>query len=718
MKYQLDIWRDQSGVPHVVAAEEAGAYWGLGYVHGKDRGMQLLYMRILGQGRVSELLDASDNSLLVDKFFRRMNWSGHTGPPLAALNGAELANLDAYCEGVNAAIFEKVPWEYKMLGYQPEPWTREDCLLLARMLGYLTLAQSQAEMELLFVEMVQAGVEEPMLEELFPGILGGLDAALIKQVTLGDRMVPNTALWGTGAPRMMASNNWVLSGAKTASGKPMVANDPHLEINRLPNIWSEAVLSWGENYAMGGTMPGLPGVLTGRTNHFAWGVTYAFIDAVDSWMEKCRDGCYYRQPDDQWIPFRQREELILRKKKPAETIIFYENDHGVLDGDPTQEGIYLATRWAAGEAGAKMLSMALGVWGIHSVADSLSSLGAVESGWDFVAADNDGDIAFQMSGLVPRRRPGVSGFVPLPGWLPENDWDGFHDPADMPVCRNPESGFFATANHDLNQYGKFAPINMPMGSYRAERINQLLAEGEKHTAAQMGQMQYDVYSLQAERFMEILRPLLPMSLQGEILRQWDLCYDADSLGAFLFEQVYQALYLDVFGAGMGEELIKYLNGETGSFIDFYQNFDRVLLAEESLWFGGRGREQLYREAAAKALQVKPVRWGDQRQFTMSHILFGGTIPGFFGFDRGPETAIGGRATIHQGQLYRSAGRQTSFLPSIRVIADLAEDVLLTNLAGGPSDRRWSKYYVSDMANWREGKFKRLSTDPHQSKKKL
>ena len=137
---------------------------------------------------------------------------------------------------------KKPPWELKLLGYTPEPWKAEDIITLSRMVGYLTLSQSQAEIERLLMEMIQAGVSHEHLEELFPGHLGGLDMDLLKKVSLQERIVPLDVLWQTAAPRMMASNNWVISGAKTASGKPILSNDPHLEVNRLPNIWCEIVL--------------------------------------------------------------------------------------------------------------------------------------------------------------------------------------------------------------------------------------------------------------------------------------------------------------------------------------------------------------------------------------------------------------------------------------------------------------------------------------------
>ncbi|MEN8241258.1 MAG: penicillin acylase family protein [Chloroflexota bacterium] len=704
MKPNTQIYRDENGTPHVEAATRADMYWGQGYVHARDRGMQMLMMRVLGQGRLCELLNDSDESLSIDIFFRRMNWHNNLNTEFEKLSAKHQSYIQSYTDGVNTAFAEKTPWEFKLLGYKPEKWSYPDSIIISRMVGYLTLAQSQAEMERLFVEMVQADIAPEKLEELFPGNLGELDIDLLKKVQLGERIVNPASLWNLAAPRMMASNNWVISGARTKSGQPILANDPHLEVNRLPSIWSEMALSSGGRDIIGGTMPGAPGVFVGRTPDIAWGVTYAFTDAVDSWVENCKDGKYLRE--DQWLDFNVRTETIKRKKQADQTINFYENSHGTLDGDPHQAGLYLATRWTASDSGALVFGAFCDIADAATVPEGMDTLGQIETGWNFVLADTAGNIGFQMTGIVPKRRAGVSGFVPLPGWKAENDWVTYLNIEEMPRVLNPETGFFATANDDLNRYGVEKPINMPMGSYRAERIRALLAEKEDFTVEDVFAMHADLYSLQAERFMKILHPLLPETPQGEILKSWDYCYDAESQGAYLFEAFYKELYREVFGKnGFGENALDFLYDETGTFIDFYQNFDRILLAESSNWFGKMSRGELYRKAAEKALSITPKTWGSSRQFVMSHMLFGGTLPSFLGFDHGPITGIGGRATIHQGQIYRSAGRTTTFMPSLRIVTDLASENLWSNLIGGPSDRRFSKWYLSDLKNWLNYRYK-------------
>lgn len=701
------IRRDQHGVPHVEAREEVELYWGMGYCHAADRGLQMLLMRLLGRGQASEFLDSSDAMLEVDRFFRRMNWGGNLDAEIAKLSPAALEACLSYCEGANDYFSRKVPWECKLLGYQPEPWRLEDIILLSRMTGYLTLAQSQAEIERLLLEMVQANISLAQLEELFPGQLNGLDVELIKKVTLVDRLVPAELAWQSALPKMMASNNWVIAGRRTASGKPMLANDPHLETNRLPNVWYEMVLTCGARYSLCATMPGLPGMLLGRNNDLAWGATYTFMDAVDSWIEQCKEG-RYRRGRNEWVAFRERREVIKRKKKAAVEVIFYENEHGVLEGDPHAEGYYLATRWSGAETGAQTLNHAVAMWSAASVEEGREHLGQYEASFNWVLADRHGNIGYQMSGLMPKRRVGVSGMVPLPGWKPENDWAGFVDYRELPRCLNPEAGYFVTANQNLNDWGVAKPINIAMGPYRAERIAEMIESQSNLTPADLMKMQYDVHSVQAERFLQVLHPLLPATLPGRILAEWDCGYATTSQGAYLFEQFYHRLLREVFGAaGWGGKVAGFLAEETALFVDFYANFDAVLLAENSEWFGGKSREEIFRRVAEAALAIIPKPWGEVQKLKLRHLVLGDKLPRLFGFDRGPVQLRGGRATPHQGQIYRSGGRQTSFTPSFRMITDFGRDELYTNLAGGPSDRRFSKWYCSDLKNWLSGVYKSL-----------
>ena len=225
----------------------------------------------------------------------------------------------------------------------------------------------------------------------------------------------------------------------------------------------------------------------------------------------------------------------------------------------------------------------------------------------------------------------------------------------------------------------------------------------------MKRIHFDLYSLQAERFMKVLRPLLPDTDNGRILREWECTYTPDSRGATLFESVYRALLRTVFGDnGMGREVVDWAMSETGLFNDYYGNFDEILMNPRSAWFDGRPRDELFKRAIKEGLAAAPKPYGRTRMVTLSHLLFGGKLPRFLGFDYGPIPLPGSRATVPQGQIFKSAGRVTTFSPSYRMIADLAEKALHTNIAGGSSDRRFSRWYMSDMENWLKGVYKVLS----------
>jgi len=182
--------------------------------------------------------------------------------------------------------------------------------------------------------------------------------------------------------------------------------------------------------------------------------------------------------------------------------------------------------------------------GVEEARDYFAGLTFAPFNWVF--ADRAGNIGYQLGGLVPKQPEGSSGLIPFLGWDKKQNWDGMVDPKLYPRTVNPECDFIVTANQDLNFMGQFAPMKLSISSYRADRICELLREKDDLTVEDMKRIHYDLYALQAREFMAVIRPLLPETENGELLREWDLCYDADSLGATLFERVYRELVLLVF----------------------------------------------------------------------------------------------------------------------------------------------------------------------------
>jgi len=706
----IHILRNEHGIPEISAGTMADLMRGLGWIHANDRQLQTLFTRILLQGRAAELLRADDSLIAIDTYMRRMNFLPDAEDQLARLEPDTRAAMDAYVGGFNHWMAHNGPvFEFKLLGYrQPEPYTPSDCLRLGKVFGFLGLADTQASMEKFLVQVIQKGVPEERLRELFPYLSDPINSTLLNQVRLSPPMVPEAVAWLNRLPRFNASNSWAVAGRHTRSGFPILCGDPHLEVNRLPNVWQEVVLRLPGNTLLGVSVPGAPGLIIGRNRHLAWSATYAFMDMLDYRIERCRDGRYFRR--DGWKPFAVREETIKVKGRPSIRIPVFENENGLLEGDPHRDGHYLALAWSgASGCGAKDFDTLIQIMAARDVEAGMALFRQVEAvAMNWVFADTRGHIGYQMSGRHSKRPAPISGLLHRAARDDHLDHQGFNDPADLPRVFNPPEGIIVTANQDLNYLGRSNPINLCMGSYRADRIIQLLETGSELDAAYMQDMHYDLYSLQAERLMAIIGPLLPDTDNGRILKSWNLRYDHDSEGAMLFESVYRAVIGVVFGDhGVGREVVDHLFSETSLFNDYYANFDRILERQSSAWFDGQTREALFRQGIQEGLRVKPAGYGKNRSILLAHLLFGGQLPKFLGFDYGPLILPGCRATITQGQIFTSAGRTTTFSPTYRLITDMATDEIHTNLAGGPSDRRFSRWYLSDLENWYEGNYKVL-----------
>jgi penicillin amidase len=289
-------------------------------------------------------------------------------------------------------------------------------------------------------------------------------------------------------------------------------------------------------------------------------------------------------------------------------------------------------------------------------------------------------------------------------------------PADeLAWLENPPEGFVATANDDRNQPGKPRAINMCQGSYRLDRIAELLTARPKLSIADMQRIQADLLSPQARRFMTIMRPTIPNTAAGRILAEWDLRYDAQSRGASLFEAFYHALLRDVFGNGLfGLEVWDAMVSKTNLLGVYFQVFDEALLEGDEQWFDGRGRAAVFRQVLDDVLAVPgpSVRpWGELQQITMRNLFFGGKLPELvsrlLGVDHGPIALAGGRATLVQGQIFQTHGRQTTFSPSYRSVTDMGTDEVHTALAGGPSGRFFSGHYKTDISRWLSCEYKTI-----------
>lgn len=707
---EISVTRNHGGIPEVVASTPKDLAYCNGWVHANDRQLHMMLTRIIMMGKASEYLAADEALIELDKFIRRMRFAPDIYSEIAKLDADARSELESYCDGINYFLeTNSTIYEFKMLGYKPEPWTVADTLRQVKAFTYLGLSYAQGDMEKLIIQMIQKGIKEEQLRELYPYLKDQINVDLIRKVKLQNPLVPEAVKWLELIPRFSASNNWAISGERTESGSPIVCGDPHLEVNRLPGVWHEIILRLPENDFMGAGIPGAPGVLIGRNRNVAWSATYSFMDMVDYRIEQCKEGKYRR--GDKWYDFEVHEEIITTKKGARIIEKIYENENGVLEGDPYEEGYYLVCNWSTRYGvGANDLEGCRGVMHSQNAREAMENFRKYDcSTYNWVMGDTDGAIAYQMSGRLFNRPHGVSGLVPHAGWDEQYNIDGYVPMDSLPSDYNPSAGIIVTANQDLNHLGEADPINLPMASYRADRIAHLLEENESASVEYMKSMHYDLYSLQAEKFMKLFQPHLPENDKGKILKEWDCTYTPESEGAVLFENIYISLLKIVFGDnGMGRDTVEYLMKETGVFNDYYENFDSVLLKDSSVWFGDDGRDELIQKAVAEGLAL-PVRpYGTTRKLIYSHLLFGGKLPKFLGFDRGPISLPGGRATIPQGQIFTSGGRTTSFSPSYRFITDLAGKEYHCNGAGGISDRRFSKLYFNRNDDWLKGVYSILT----------
>jgi penicillin amidase len=717
---RIGIARNPDGVVKLWADDDLGLARGLGFAHAQDRLVQMMVVRLVGQGRLCECLADDNDALEIDIFMREMGLSRYA--KVEALNAAaEGRSLgEAYAEGVNYWLgTNRRPIEFMMVRYDPPWWTIADTILTIKLMSYVGLAQSQQDMEKFLIQSIRGGVPAESLAKLTAPHLDDCDKAtteLIARLRYVQPLLPAALRFLGALPTLMASNNWAVAGSRTESGNPLQCDDPHLECNRLPAIWYEAIMHTGNDYRIGATMPGVPGLVMGRTRNLSFGFTYGFMDMVDYFFEHCHNGAYRR--GDSFVPLKTRTETIARKGGDPVKITIRETDVGVLESDARkpdlEDGVYLSRAWSAHRVGASASLNALAqLPSATTVSEAQRLVRQVMMSCNWLLADRHGNIGYQQSGLLPDRRH--SGLHPVPAWEDRWRWRGFVPSDRLHSILNPSEGFLATANNDLNPGDGLLVINLPMGSYRVDRIRALLNACETCTLEDMQRIQNDLYSLQAERFMSVLRPLLPDTFAGRLFAGWDCRYDVGSRGATLFETVYHALLSEVFGKGLfGEEAWNATVSSTAILADYYHLFDNVLLGDDPSWFGDEGKDGLFSRVLGEVLTDVDLRaispWGRQQRIMMKNIFFEGRLPRWIGFDHGPVELPGNRATVVQGGIFTAHERQTTFTPSWRFITDLGEDRALTALAGGPSGRRTSRWYKTDVERWLSGEYKVLEAD--------
>ena len=534
LKAPVEIVRDRYGVPHIYAGSVEDAYFALGFVHAQDRLWQMEMNRRIGSGRMSEVLGAA--TLDADKFLRTLGVHRVAEATLESLSPKARSQLDAYAAGVNAFLAQRsgpLPPEFLLTGVKPEPWQSADSVAWIKMMAWDLGANWRTELLRLRLSKKLSAAQ---IGEFLPPYPGDAPLAIADYAALYRQLDASklAALALPGLTEDGASNNWVVAGSRTASGKPLLANDPHLGL-AAPAIWYFAHLSAPGFEVMGATLPGVPGVVLGHNRHIAWGFTNTGPDVQDLYIERV-DGAGQVLAPQGWQQLATHSEVIKVKGQPDVTLTVRASRHGPLISDvfkPAAEALpqdfALAFAWTA----LREDDLSVQAAGRFATANNWNEFLAAARDFhspqqNMVYADTDGNIGYIAPGRVPVRKPDndLKGQAPAPGWDAKYDWDGFIPFAELPQSYNPASGDIVTANHKIvpDSYPHYLTSEWVL-PYRAERIKQLLDATTKHTLQSFAKIQADTVSLQVREILPLLLKTKATDADAQqVLRQlgqWD-----------------------------------------------------------------------------------------------------------------------------------------------------------------------------------------------------
>jgi len=739
----VEIVRDANDVPHIYAKSIADAHFALGYVHAQDRLWQMEMNRHVASARLSEILGRA--SLDTDRFLRTLGVHRAAVATLPHLDGATRAALAAYAAGVNAFLATRkgpLPPEFVALGVTPEPWQPADSVAWLKMMAW-DLGGNWST-EILRLRLAQR-LDSRQIAEFVPPYPGDAPLPVRDLAALYRGLAPAAATIVAAAPPSLpegaGSNNWVVAGARSASGKPLLANDPHLGLN-VPAIWYFAHLSAPGLNAIGATLPGSPMLVLGRNDRIAWGFTNTGPDVQDLYIEKidAADPQRYATPEGTQA-FVTRNEVIRVKGEPDETLVVRSTRHGPVISDvsraagiATPKGYAIALQWTAlrdddltVEAGAMLPRAANwsefleGARRFHSPQQNM------------VYADVDGNIGFVAAGRVPIRRADndLFGMAPAPGWDARYDWQGFIPFDELPRAFNPPQGRVVTAND------KITPPNYPyfissdwFAPYRAKRITELIDGEPLHSRESFARVQADDRS-------ELARDLLPTMLRaaprdgpaGELaalLAHWDGSMDAGRSEPLIFGAWYRELTRRVYADELGPELFRDYWDQRAVFMT------NVLTHPDdgegvSRWCDdiNTPRHESCAEEIAAALEdasaylrehygndPKQWRWGTPHFSFSRHQPFSRSALLAPLFDL-KQPSNGDSFTVNVGR-YRIADEVNPFASvhgaSLRAIYDLAEpDRSVFIHSTGQSGNRLSPWYDAFTLRWARGEYVPMTT---------
>lgn len=734
----IEILRDRWGVPHIYAPNEEDVFFAQGFVHAEERLWQMEFNRRLVAGRVSEIIGPAAVSL--DRWMRTLSMRQAAAVDADLLEGKAKLMLEAYVKGVNGRIERgRLPVEFSLLRIKPEPWTIVDVLAWSKMMAW-NLSVNW-ETEILRAKLIDKLGPE-LAAELEPGYYNQWPLVMpagVNYSKIGTSALDNSTkaqkISGPGATSGVGSNNWVLSGKRTSTGMPLLANDMHLGLS-IPAIWFENHLSSGEMDISGVSFPGMPGIISGHNNFVAWGFTNGFPDVQDLFIEhiqKDSNGIWQYEYEGKWLPAKVRKEVInVRGETPVIEEVVQTHHGPIINGMLPKElpEDPLALRWTAYEPSRMMQ----GLYQMNH-AQSCQELHAALQFWtvpvqNVVYADTKGNIAYSYPGLVPIRHKG-DGRLPVPGWTGEYEWDGFIPYNDLPHQFNPPEGYIASANNRVvgDDYPYWLGYDCVTGS-RAQRIRDLILANPLINIQYIQQMHTDQISpaaVEVNKFISTINtedPELALILQK--MRAWDGSLAVSSSQASIYHVMIIKILEMILLPKLGEDLaIRYMGkgptpvlAEGSLFGERSREFLLVQLQNPaSPWFDlghGETRDIIIEKALRQTVDFlkdslgpsfSDWSWGKLHTLTFPHVM--GANPALKAlFNRGPYSIGGDGDTIWSTLATQyDLSNEKLIGPPYRMIVDLGNlSNSFSQLVPGQSGHPASPHYADNIEDWMKGKY--------------
>lgn len=727
LRSRAEIVRDRWGVPHIYADNLHDLFFAVGYAQAQDRLWQMEFNRRLASGTLAEML--GEPALEVDRLIRRIGFRRTAAADWQTVTEEERAVMEAFSAGVNAYIRRgRLPLEFTVLRTRPEPWEPVDSLAYGRTMGWMLAGNWDSEIIRSWtIERFGAALMaelEPVYAAGSPLIVPPGAEAKGVNPDLSKDFEQVAELVGVGGPGM--SNNWAVDGEKSVTGKPLLSSDPHLPLT-MPSIWWELHVDSPEIKAAGVGLPGIAGVFMGHNEKIAWGMTAAIVDGDDFFVEKVNpDNPSQYQFKGKWVNGETvREEIKVRgRARPVVEEVMITR-HGpvvspAVKGETRTLSLKTVALEPAHQVQAQIMLMGARDWGEFREALALWPFPSL----NFAYADVEGNIGYQLGGLVPVRANG-HGAVPMPGWSGEYEWTGFLPFDEAPNAFNPPTHWVASANNKIvdEDFPHFLSANYADG-FRQQRIIEMLEEKAKLDIDDVKRMHTDQLSIPARELAPLMLQLKPKDEWCQraltFVKAWDRRVAPDSVGACVYEVFFTHLvrrtleeklgsWSDFF-MGKGVHPVR----RNGMFFNVAHSWLMSKMRDRPAWFEGKTWSEVMEESLASAVgelrkllgdEVSLWRWGRLHQQAFRHPL--GEVRGLDRiFNRGPVPVGGDGNTVWQAAYAPYHGYDlNSFTASWRQIIDMEDfNRSQATLPSGQSGHPGSRHYHDMIEPWRRGAY--------------